>query len=97
MQPKAYWAKDSDFCGRWAVEETSVPMMKKNSYFKMNQKSFSQSKRLKKSLSATRYSWIPPINLTPSVADFKENKLDKFSLKFDYGDKDCLSSSQLQK
>jgi len=91
VKPKADGAKD--FCRLWAADETGVQMLKKNSYYKMKQKSFTKSRRRKKSLSATKYPWIPPIKLPPAVTDFEgKNRFNEFSLEFDKGGKNSLRS-----
>lgn len=93
LQPKAYWANDLDFSGLLVVEETGVRMPKKKPYCKMNQKSFTKSKRLEKRLAATKYPWIPPIKLPPAVADFDGRyRFGESSVEFDKGGKNCLTS-----
>jgi len=88
LQPKAYWANDSDFSGRQKVEETALQMLKKNSYCKMNRKSCNTKFTLEKSLSDTKYPWMPPMKLPPSVLNLEgRNRLGEIPLEFGQGEK----------
>jgi len=82
MQSKAYSANDSDFRGLQRVEETAL-QMQKNSYCKLNRKSCKKKFMHKKSLSDTKYPWIPPIKLPPSVLNLEgRNRFNELPLEF---------------